>query len=175
MSFTIRRLTAADASSYCEIRLEGLARHPTGFGSAWEDEADKPLAWFEQRLADGMVFGGFLPNENESGDKATLAGVAGLVVPQGAKLKHKGVLVGMYVRPVARGTGLAAAVVQAVLNHARHVVEEIQLTVAPDNEAALRLYRAAGFVEYAREPRSVKIDGKYHDSLLMTLPFNSVA
>ena len=174
MSFTIRRLTAADAASYREIRLEGLAQHPTGFGSAWEDEADKPLTWFEQRLADGTVFGGFLANgnENEDRNKAALAGVAGLVVPQGAKLRHKGVLFGMYARPVARGTGLAPAVVQAVLNHARNIVEEIQLTVAPDNEAALRLYRAAGFVEYAREPRSLKIDGKYHDSLLMTLPFD---
>jgi RimJ/RimL family protein N-acetyltransferase len=174
MSFTIRRLTAADAFSYREIRLEGLAQHPAGFGSAWEDEAGKPLAWFEQRLADGTVFGGFLPSKNENAKEAALAGVAGLIVPQGAKLKHKGVLFGMYVRPVARGTGLAAAVVQAVLNHARGIVEEIQLTVAPDNEAALRLYRAAGFVEYAREPRSLKIDGKYHDSLLMTLPLGHI-
>jgi RimJ/RimL family protein N-acetyltransferase len=174
MLFTIRRLTAADASPYREIRLEGLAQHPTGFGSAWEDEDGKPLAWFEQRLADGTVFGGFLSNEDEPTNEAMLAGVAGLIVPQGAKLRHKGVLVGMYVRPVARGTGLAAAVVQAVLSHARTVVEEIQLTVAPDNEAALRLYCAAGFVEYAREPRALKIDGKYHDSLLMTLPFERI-
>jgi hypothetical protein len=29
-----------------------------------------------------------------------------------------------------------------------------------------------GFVEYAREPRSLKIDGKYHESVLMTLPFD---
>jgi RimJ/RimL family protein N-acetyltransferase len=175
MSFTIRRLTAANAAAYREIRLEGLEQHPAGFGSAFEDEADKPLPWFEQRLTDATVFGGFLSykKENDRNAGATLAGVAGLVVPQGAKLKHKGALFGMYVRPVARGSGLAAALVQAVLDHARGVVEEIQLTVSPDNEAALRLYRGAGFVEYAREPRALKINGKYHDSVLMTLPFDS--
>jgi ribosomal protein S18 acetylase RimI-like enzyme len=169
MPFTIRRLTAADAQAYRDVRLEGLAQHPDGFGSAWEDEAAQPLAWFEQRIANSAVFGGFLNNESE------LAGVAGLVVQQGAKQRHKGSLVGMYVRPAARGTGLALALVQAVLSHARTVVEEVQLTVAPHNEAAQRLYRSVGFVEYAREPRSLKIDGKYHESVLMTLPFQPVA
>jgi ribosomal protein S18 acetylase RimI-like enzyme len=167
--FTVRRLMAADAGAYRDIRLEGLARHPDGFGSAWEDEAGQPLAWFEQRIVNSAVFGGFLNDESE------LAGVAGLVVPQGAKQRHKGALVGMYVRPAARGTGLALALVQAVLSHARTVVEEVQLTVAPHNEAAQRLYRSVGFVEYAREPRSLKIDGKYHESVLMTLPFQPVA
>jgi len=128
--FTIRRLTPADASDYRDIRLEGLARHPDGFGSAWEDEVEQPLASFEQRIANTAVFGAFLSDENE------LAGVAGLIVPQGAKLRHKGVLMGMYVRPSARGTGMAAAIVQAVISHARTVVEEIQLTVAPHNDAA---------------------------------------
>jgi len=168
MPFTIRRLTAADASAYRDIRLEGLARHPDGFGSAWEDEAEQPLAWFEQRIVNAAVFGGVLNNESE------LAGVAGLMVPQAAKQRHKGALVGMYVRPAARGTGLGLALLQAVLSHARTVVEEVQLTVAPHNEAAQRLYRSVGFVEYAREPRSLKINGKYQESVLMTLPFQTI-
>jgi hypothetical protein len=71
--FTIRRLTPADASAYRDIRLEGLARHPDGFGSAWEDEVEQPLARFEQRIANAAVFGGFLSDESD------LAGVAGLV------------------------------------------------------------------------------------------------
>ena len=168
MPFTIRRLTAADAAAYRDIRLEGLAQHPDGFGSAWEDEAEQPLAWFEQRIVSAAVFGGILDGENAP------AGVAGLIVPQGAKQRHKGALVGMYVRPAARGTGMALALVQAVLSHARNVVEEVQLTVAPHNEAAQRLYRSVGFVEYAREPRSLKIDGKYQEAVLMTLPFQPI-
>ncbi|SAK44800.1 N-acetyltransferase [Caballeronia hypogeia] len=83
--------------------------------------------------------------------------------------EHKGILWGMYVREGARGTGLSAALLDRVLAHARGVVDEIKLEVAPDNLAALRLYRAAGFVEYAREPRALKIDGVCHDSLFMTL------
>ncbi|TCK38052.1 acetyltransferase (GNAT) family protein [Paraburkholderia sp. BL8N3] len=162
--FTIRRLAAADANAYREIRLEGLQRHPEGFGASYDDETLQPLAWFEARITEHAVFGGWLAGR-------MLAGVAGLLVPEGAKLRHKGVLWGMYVRPAARGTGLGAALVERVLAHARGVVEEVQLVVAPENEAAIRLYRSAGFEEYAREPRSLKIDGRYYDSVLMTLPF----
>lgn len=163
-SFALRRLAAADASAYREIRLEGLRLHPDGFGASYDDEVTEPLAWFEERIVNHAVFGGWLRD-------GTLAGVAGLLVPDAAKLRHKGTLWGMYVRPAARGTGLAAALVERVLAHARDIVEEVQLVVAPDNEAAIRLYRAAGFEQYAREPRALKIDGVYHDSLFMTLLF----
>jgi RimJ/RimL family protein N-acetyltransferase len=162
--FTIRRLTAADAAAFRELRLDHLSQHPTGAGAAWHDEVNQPLAWFEQRIADNATFGGFLSD----GDK--LAGMAGLVVPSGRKMRHKGMLAGMYVAPAARGTGMARAVVDALLAYASGVVEEVHLRVDPDSEPAIRLYRAAGFEQYGREPRALKIDGKHHDALLMTLP-----
>jgi ribosomal protein S18 acetylase RimI-like enzyme len=163
-AFSLRRLTAADALAFRDIRLEGLQRYPASFGASYEDERTQPAEWFGARIADHAVFGGFVGN-------GILAGVAGLLVPTGAKMKHKGILWGMYVRPDARGTGLAAALVECVLAQARDVVDEIKLEVSPDNLAAIGLYRAAGFVEYAREPRALKIDGTYHDSVLMTLRF----
>ncbi|WP_321797880.1 GNAT family N-acetyltransferase [Caballeronia sp. J97] len=161
---SIRRLTPADAPAFRDIRLEGLQRHPESFGAAYDDERAQALDWFRARIADHAVFGGY------SSDGA-LAGVAGLLVPPGEKVRHKGILWGMYVRESARGAGLAAALVDTVLAHARGIVDEIKLEVAPDNLAAIRLYRAAGFVEYAREPRALKIDGAYHDSVFMTLVF----
>ncbi|KXU88964.1 acetyltransferase [Caballeronia megalochromosomata] len=160
----IRRLTPADAEAFREIRLEGLQRYPASFGAAYDDERTQALEWFGARTADHAIFGGHASD-------CALAGVAGLLVPSGAKMKHKGILWGMYVRESARGTGLAAALVERVLAYARGVVDEIKLEVAPDNLAAIRLYRAAGFVEYAREPRALKIDGTYHDSVSMALRF----
>ena len=163
-----RRLTPSDAAAFRDIRLEGLQRHPASFGASWDDEHVQALEWFRARIADHAVFGGF------PGDGA-LAGIAGLLVPPGAKVRHKGILWGMYVTERARGTGLAAALLDCVLAHARGVVDEIKLEVAPDNIAAIRLYRAAGFDEYAREPRALCIDGVYHDSLFMTLRFDTFA
>ncbi|SAK66708.1 N-acetyltransferase GCN5 [Caballeronia ptereochthonis] len=165
---SFRRLAPDDAEAFRDIRLEGLQRYPASFGASYDDERIQTLEWFRARIADHAVYGGFTSN-------GMLAGVAGLLVPPGAKMKHKGILWGMYVRPNARGTGLAAALLDCVLAHARGVVDEIKLEVAPDNRAAIGLYCAAGFVEYAREPRALKIDGTYHDSVFMTLRFEQPA
>jgi RimJ/RimL family protein N-acetyltransferase len=163
MSF-IRRLTEVDTHAFRDIRLEGLRLYPSAFGADYEDERVQPDAWFRARVLDHAVFGAFL-------DDGTLAGVAGLMIPSGAKLKHKGTLWGMYVRPVARGTGLAAALMLQVVDYAKERVEALTLHCSPDNAAAIRRYEAAGFSVYATEPRALKIDGIYFDSLLMEKRF----
>lgn len=165
--FSLRRLGAADAASYRELRLDGLRRHPEAFGAAWEDEAGQPLAWFAARLAGNAVFGGWLHGDS-------LAGVAGLMVPPGLKQRHKGILWGMYVRPEARGTGMAPALVQGVLEQAAGTVEEVRLTVAASNEPAVRLYARFGFRAYGCEPRGLKVGGRYFDEMLMALSLGRV-
>ncbi len=160
--FTLRRLGLPDAAGYRELRLEGLRSHPEAFGASWEDEAAKPLAWFAERLERNAVFGAPLDAEH-------LVGIAGLLVPDAAKLRHKGVLWGMFVQPEARGTGLAAALVVRVLEQARGIVEEVRLTAVASNTAAVRLYTRAGFRQYGLERRALKIGNEYHDELLMAL------
>ena len=39
----IRQLTATDAASFCELRLEGLRLNPEAFGSTYDFEKDQPL------------------------------------------------------------------------------------------------------------------------------------
>jgi len=103
---------------------------------------------------------------------SSLVGLAGLHVHDGIKHRHKGVLWGMYVRPDARGTGLAAALVQQVIVHARTVVESLCLTVVASNAAARRLYGSAGFKEYGLEQRALKVGSQYYDEVLMALPLS---
>jgi RimJ/RimL family protein N-acetyltransferase len=79
----------------------------------------------------------------------------------------------MYIRPEARGTGLAAALVQQVVAHARTVVEQVCLTVVASNVAARRLYSAAGFEEYGLERRALKVGDEYYDEVLMVLPLKA--
>ena len=82
-------------------------------------------------------------------------------------IAHKGTLWGMYVRPQARGGGVGARLVEAVIDHARAHVELIELTVVSENAAARRLYRRCGFEEYGLEKRAAKYRGRYHDDVLM--------
>jgi RimJ/RimL family protein N-acetyltransferase len=161
--FTLRRLEADDAAIYREMRLEGLKAHPDSFGTSWEDEIEKPDAWWAGRLQTNTVFGGWIGT-------SPLLGVAGFHVPEATKQRHKGVLWGMYVRPDARGTGLAASLLQHVIAHARPLVEEIRLTVMASNAAAHRLYSSAGFQPYGLERRALKVGDDYYDDMLMALP-----
>ena len=148
--------TTFRTAPYRELRLEGMKGHPEAFGSSWEDEADKPVSWWAERLERNTVFGGWV-------NSSSLVGVACFSVQDAAKLRHKGVLWGMYVRPEARGTGLAAALVQQVVAHAGTLVEEVLLTVVALNAAARRLYVAAGFEEYGLELRALKVGSEYYD------------
>ncbi|MBR0846185.1 GNAT family N-acetyltransferase [Bradyrhizobium diazoefficiens] len=159
----IRLLTPEDAALYRAIRLEALETNPEAFGSTFERERELPLARFEERLAASDVFGAFIADE--------LVGVAVFHWEQGGKTAHKAVLWGMYVRPQARKSGTGRRLVDAVAAHAAERVEQLQLAVVSENDAALRLYAAAGFVEYGREVKALKQDGRYYDEVLMTLFF----
>jgi RimJ/RimL family protein N-acetyltransferase len=158
----VRRLEMDDVTNYRELRLESLKNHPEAFSASWEDERARPDPWWGERLQTSAVFGGWI-------DDSPLLGVAGFHANGSAKLRHKGFLWGMYVRPGARGSGLAASLVQRVIAHARTVVEEIGLTVVASNTAAHRLYSANGFEPYGFERRALKVGNEYHDEVLMAL------
>jgi RimJ/RimL family protein N-acetyltransferase len=165
--FKVRRLEADDVAIYRELRLEALTSHPEAFGASWEDESVRPASWWTERLEMNTVFGGWI-------DRSPLLGIAGFHANGAAKLRHKGILWGMYVRPDGRGTGLAGSLVQRVIEHARPLVEEICLTVVSSNDAAHRLYRAAGFEQYGLERRALKIDNEYYDEVLMALSLHQL-
>src|SRR4051812_31430916 len=118
---SVRLLRPDDVETFRTIRLEALERAPEAFGSSLADEANKPLDWFRERLNGRAVFGAFIASAP--------SGMAGFYQQAGAKAQHKGVLWGMYVRPDARGHGVARELAQAVIDHARGRVEILQLTV----------------------------------------------
>jgi ribosomal protein S18 acetylase RimI-like enzyme len=159
---TLRRLAAEDAALYRDIRLEGLVDSPHAFASTLESEQNEPLDRFAGRLADSFVVGAL------AGQR--LVGVAGFYIQPKPKHMHKGMLWGMYVRREARQAGIGRLLVEAIVEHARHHVELLQLVVVADNAPARRLYAGLGFVEYGLERHATKYRGRYHDDVLMALP-----
>lgn len=157
----IRLLTPTDAALYRTIRLEALAAHPEAFASTFAREQEMPLAWFEQRLTTSDVFGAFINDE--------IVGVAGFRRQDGPQTQHKADLWGMYVRQSVGRSGVGRSLVDTVIAHAAKQVEKLQLSVMSKNEAALRLYEAAGFVEYGREVKALKQNGRYFDEVLMEI------
>jgi ribosomal protein S18 acetylase RimI-like enzyme len=160
----VRRLLAPDAPAFREIRLEGLRDHPDAFGSSVREEQAQPLTWFQQALEQGFVLGDELPD-------GQLGGVAGLRFNITDKTRHKAWLWGMYVRPQARGTGLAARLISGIVEEARDKVEEVVLTVGSHNAPAIARYRSMGFEECGVEQRALKVGDTYIDDLMMSFRF----
>lgn len=162
VSIAVRPLTPGDYEALREIRLEALRLHPELFAAdlAQEERAGRD-EWLG-RLASAVSFGGFADN--------ILCGLLIFSRPLRPKLAHTGDLGAMYVRESARGTGLADALMQAAIDHASTVVEQIRLTVNAENARAIRFYERHGFRPIGRIPRSLNVDGRYYDDLLMFRP-----
>jgi ribosomal protein S18 acetylase RimI-like enzyme len=128
----VRRLTTEDAEAYHALRIEGFARHPLVFRYSPGEEAALSTERVRARLASEHVVGAWVDG--------ALAGIGGWSRFAGDKLRHKGLLWGMYVREEARGLGLGDRIVQALVDDARRHVELLLLTVVADNARAIRLY-----------------------------------
>jgi RimJ/RimL family protein N-acetyltransferase len=157
----IRQLIPADATSFRELRLEGLRLNPEAFGSTYDFEKDQPLERYTSWLANSTVFGAYQNSE--------LIGTASFTQLSGLKDSHKGWLRAMYVRPTHRRFGAGRQLVQAIIDHARPKVEQLQLAVVSTNQPALRLYQSLGFRQYGLEPRALKHNNQYSDEILMSL------
>ncbi len=158
----IRKLSGEDAAQFQAVRLEGLESSPEAFGASYEDEVELPLTVISQRLADGVVFGGF-------GDNQTLDGVIGVFKNQSDKTRHIATIWGMFLHPAARGTGLSSQLLNAAIDEASRDCRSIRLSVVSTNEAARRLYQRAGFLEWAVDSAALYVNGFFHDEILMRL------
>jgi ribosomal protein S18 acetylase RimI-like enzyme len=159
-NFTIRHLTPADATDYRAIRLAALQDTPEAFGSTYESEAGRPLSGWGERLATPGAFAAYVDGK--------IVGMARFVQDSGSpKERHKGAVYAMYVTPEARGLGLGSALLEALIDHASTVVEQLRLSVVDTNEAAIRLYQKHGFEIYGTEMRALKSDAGYSNEVLM--------
>jgi ribosomal protein S18 acetylase RimI-like enzyme len=87
------------------------------------------------------------------------------------KLRHKGHIWGVYVTTCVRRTGIGRALLQLLLAHAIKVegLEQVVLSAATSQAAAIALYRSLGFRSFATEQRALKIGDRYVDFESMVL------
>jgi ribosomal protein S18 acetylase RimI-like enzyme len=158
----IARLGPEDVGPFLELRRQALEGDPGAFRYTTADDRRAGEAAWRERLGRDYVAGAF--------GEGRLIGVGGFARLAGDKLDHKGLVWGMYVRPEARGRGVADALMRALVEHARGRVRLLQLTVMADNARARAFYERHGFRTYAIEPQAVRQGGELRDEALMWLP-----
>lgn len=167
MKATVEPLNPEHARQYRALMLEGDAQAPDAFTSTPEERAAEPEAWWVKRIGDPsgltVAFGAFVDQD--------LVGTVALDFSAKPKTEHKSLLIGIYVTPRARGTGLGKQLVQNAveLARARAGTKLVTLTVTQGNESAIKLYRGAGFAEFGTEPMALLTPNGYKAKLHMWL------
>ena len=85
--------------------------------------------------------------------------------------RHVGVL-GMGVLPAYRGQGIGRRLISRTLDAARAFgLTRVELTVREDNPGAIALYQKVGFLAEGVQRNAFKVDGGYHNLILMAVLF----
>jgi GNAT superfamily N-acetyltransferase len=156
---TVRRLRVEDAASLLVLRREALDTDPLAFAASVEDDRGLSPALVRGALADvreQAVFGAF--------DADALTGMVGLVRSDKVKQRHIGTVWGMFVAPRARSRGAGRALLDAAIRQARDWgLERVELGVSDSAVTARRMYEAAGFRAWGRQPRALQWQGRFVD------------
>ena len=142
MDVTIRRVRADEASVLKEIRLAALVEAPFAFGSTYAEEVQFPDEHWMMRAERGSRGDDSVMFFAVVGDQ--ILGLAGGYRPE--PFDGAVELVSMWVRPDARGAGIAQRLVDAVVDWAAGAgAAAVELCVTEGNQPADALYQRAGF------------------------------
>jgi GNAT superfamily N-acetyltransferase len=160
---TVRVLEEDDWSDYRRMRLSALETDPDAFVATLEEEREYP----EERWRDRIRRSRRLVASAEGED----VGVASV----GAARDEDGIidgvaeLFGMWVRPGARGSGIASHLVAAAADQARRAGHrQLRLWVSTDNGRAVGFFSGYGF-RPADDRRPMTTDNTIEE-IAMTLP-----
>jgi ribosomal protein S18 acetylase RimI-like enzyme len=156
----IRLLGTDDVDVFRQIRMEALRAEPAAFASSasdWEQMSED--AW-RQRLLDDPVFVSF--------DGEEPVAIMGLLRQRASKMVHRATIIMVYVRSEMRGTGIAASILNHVVDYAReNGIRQLELTASAENVRAIKFYRNAGFADVGLIPAGVIDGGREIDDLIM--------
>ena len=133
---SVSKLQPADWERYRELRLRSLREDPDAFWNTSEEEVGLKEEDWRKRLLENPTYVAVLGGE----DVGAATGCPHYDRDGAAAL------VGMWVAPLARGRGLACALIEEVIAWAREEgFPHLFLDVADENAAAIKLYERMGF------------------------------
>ncbi|NUR30221.1 MAG: GNAT family N-acetyltransferase [Catenulispora sp.] len=144
MAYTVRRTTAEEWQDFRELRLEALRDSPMNFGQTYEQAralADEQWQERARTNASSEVQAFYVALDDASGKLVGMWGVMPHFHRPGVHI-----VIGVYVRPEARGTDVARRLNHACIEFARTTdAKELVLEVRDDNDRGRRFYEREGF------------------------------
>jgi ribosomal protein S18 acetylase RimI-like enzyme len=166
----IRLLNEQDAQALWNLRMLALQTDPWSFVESPEELQKVPVAEYDARLRanrpENFVVGAF--------DQDELVAMVGFYREQPLKRRHKGWIWGVFVKPEARGRGIAKSLMTEAIARAKAIpgLEIILLTVSVGQTAPRNLYVSLGFRPIGIEPQGLKIGPEHLDEEHMVLEFS---
>lgn len=145
MAYTVRRTTADEWQDFRELRLEALLDSPTNFGQTHAQALAVPDEEWQEAARTNAT-------SAETAFYVAVDDATGRLVGMWSAAPHfdrpgSWIVLGVYVRPEARGTDIARRLNEAVIDFARTTdAKELVLLVRDDNERGRRFYEREGFV-----------------------------
>jgi ribosomal protein S18 acetylase RimI-like enzyme len=165
----IRLFTQQDAQALWDLRMVALETDPWSFVDSPEELRAITVEEFATRLradrADNFIVGAF--------EQRTAVGMAGCYQEVPLKRRHKAWIWGVFVKPAARGRGIARSLMQAAIDRAKAIdgLDMVMLTVSVDQPVPRKLYESLGFRSIGVEPKGIKIGNQHYDEEHMVLEF----
>src|SRR3954451_1558119 len=145
-TFTVHRVTPADAARMRALRLEMLADSPLAFLETLAQAAARPHEDYRRRIAQASAGWQLAQFVADPGGKGRLIGHAGgTVLPEEPDVT---VVFAVYITPARRGGRVLAELVDAVAGWSAAAGRpELMLEVVVGNDRAVRAYERLGFAD----------------------------
>lgn len=163
----LRSGTPEDAPAY--LAYYTAAHSETEYLTTYPDENRQDTSAMAQRLAETAASSTAIEICAFVGGE--LVGSAGIgMVRDREKTRHRATF-GISIRKEYWGLGIGTVLTAACIAAARQAgYLQLELEVVAENQAALRLYRRLGFLEYGRNPKAFRTRaGRWQETALMRL------
>jgi ribosomal protein S18 acetylase RimI-like enzyme len=167
-SVEIAKLSVDEWQAYRQLRLEALQDSPQAYGSTYQEQANRPDSFWQNRLiqaeigdTDWLLFARY---------RQQLVGMIGAYRdktsdPEDGTLAAT--IVSVYVSPAWRGRGISQLLMDEMLDTLKQKgIQRAHLAVCKDQKAALKLYENSGFI-LVGIVNNLMGDGLLHDEYLM--------
>ena len=158
--FEIVHATADDWQAIKELRIEAVTTDSVAFGSTLAEVQGSDEAFWRKRFETSIYIC--------ARKDGKFVGMAVLALEKGEKVKHVGMIYGVYVSPSVRGKGIGKLIMEELLRTAKEKgVLKVRLYVVDTQEAAIALYRSLGFYKMADYKAEMREGDIYVDEIGM--------